>query len=552
MESTLEWKDGGHLVHDFGSLATMEDSIIGFDPQGDFFTVDFGDKYADDGGYAHQGEEVKSFVEYLNNQKTNADDVGNRFPISLVAHSNGGLAARAFLVDHPVAAQDVAELVTYGTPHRGADVATVVETVDGVKDVIEAGLNAALIDLGLTFPLIYGFVTLDPFIDEYITPLVDSQGSVDSEFVGCTENNQPILSGLFLKDLNTKPLPSNVRYTSIIGHHHRKLVKAAPFGPISIFGHRPNDCHEKHWDGLVPRSSADLNTVGVTSKPVRTLETSEFHVGQGNDFTAILWALDPHSLSINVLSPVDIEVIAPDGRSLARQFTSIPGASYMEIDDEDGHTTTTVLIPFPLAGDYEIKVIPKPESSPTDMYSLTVTVGDTMTIIADDQQILDIPPEPFVVNVQRPCEIRTDYDPARCDHSSWEISPLADYLAYVNNDFGRDGGSKYKNLNITASLLSNDVLDIESPCSINVAKNVSLTGKFVSLDGLKGVFGKGNVSITAETACVLSGNGPASLGDRAQVDAEAMGVLAAETAMIGQHSTLNIGGPLRVTSIGDL
>jgi len=407
MESTLGWIDGGHLVHAPQLLITLEDDNLGFDAQGDFFTVDFGDPFADDGGYGHQGDEVDSFLSYLKAKNSTSNDVGNRFPVSLVAHSNGGFAARAFLVDHEVAAQDVAELVTYGTPHRGADVKSTV------------------------FGIIYPFSLI-------------KQGAIESSFEDCDANNQPILSS-FLEELNGKQLPDDIRYTSIIGHDHT----------VVLSGHREDDCHEKHWDGLVPRSSADLNTVGVTSKRVRTLETNEFHIGQGNDFSAILWALDPHPFNIKVLSPVDIEVIAPDGRSIARHFTSIPGASHIEVEDEDGHTTTNVLIPFSLAGDYEIKVTPKPEASPTDTYTIEVTSDGQTTVLVKDQMVKNIPVQPFSVKV--PEYVSIDLKPEDDTNSIKLDSEDAVLVAILSTDSFNVADINESTLTLAGSVASKEV-----------------------------------------------------------------------------------------------
>ena len=46
---------------------------------------------------------------------------------------------------------------------------------------------------------------------------------------------------------------------------------------------------------------------------------------------------------MKIKSPVDAEVVAPDGRSIASDFVSIPGASFEVIDDGDDLTTTSIL-----------------------------------------------------------------------------------------------------------------------------------------------------------------------------------------------------------------
>ena len=99
-----------------------------FVPQGDFFTVDCVSPTAHykidplnvTTGYEHQAVEVDDFVQYLFNRKKEDDDVGDRFPITLIAHSNGGLAARAYLAFIPGFSERISQLITYGTSKRGS------------------------------------------------------------------------------------------------------------------------------------------------------------------------------------------------------------------------------------------------------------------------------------------------------------------------------------------------------------------------------------------------------------------------------------------------
>jgi len=417
MVSTLGWTDGGHLLHEGDSLVTAIDPDLGFDANGEFFTVDFGDPHAHYpalppgmDGLVHQGDEAASFVAFLGGHNLNANDIGNRFPLDVVAHSNGGLAGRAFLVNHTAAAQeDVASLITYGTPHRGADIDSLVEIKNELLELLGAGSVAATILSGRV-AILFGFVSFEEWVNDYVDRLQSTQGARDAALLGCDEENEPELSE-FLELLNATPLPATIDYTSIVGHDH-SLFFLGVLGPVTLFGHRLEDCHEEHWDGLVPTSSADLNEAGVTADAVRRMTTSRFHAGQGNDFAAILWALDPHPLSIEAMSPVDIEVTAPDGRSISGERTSIPGAAYSEFENSEAHTTIIVLVPFPLAGDYEITVTPKPGASLSDVYSLTVTIGETTTVLVDNQQLGSIPPEPFVASVpERVATVDVDIKP---------------------------------------------------------------------------------------------------------------------------------------------
>jgi len=118
-------------------------------------------------------------------------------------------------------------------------------------------------------------------------------------------------------------------------------------------------------------------------------------IGEGNDFPAILCALDPNCAEFNAKSPVELEVTAPSGRKMAPDFAAIPGASYMNVPEDDGHEGATVLVPFPEGGQYTVKAIPKPDAQPTDTFTITLTQNGVTTTIADHVQIQSIPPDGF-------------------------------------------------------------------------------------------------------------------------------------------------------------
>jgi len=376
MEDTLGWTYGGQLYHQGKDLTTIGIDRTGqcerlldtgdidiyffghtsVDPAGNFFTASFGNNLANydtvPDGLVHQGEEVSHFV-----AKMVADKVPP--PFILVGHSNGGLAARSFITYATRFAdprETVSQLVTYGTPHRGADLP---------DEVLGAFL---------------------------------SDGARDAQFF-CDPPSTPggiiRYPAIFLDDLNARPLSDDIKYVAIIGQSRENDF------PLPD-GDRNFDCHAATWDGLVPTTSANLKLAPVTSqltKPIQTFLTNRTHKGQGNDFPTILCALNSSCAQVRVMSPVDIEVTAPDGRAMARDLSAIPGASYMTIEDQPGHETATVLIPFPLGGQYQIKVIPKPGASPNDTFTINLTQNDTTTVFAQDMRVQDIPASGFPVHV---------------------------------------------------------------------------------------------------------------------------------------------------------
>jgi pimeloyl-ACP methyl ester carboxylesterase len=374
MNRTLEWSYGGELFHIGDSFFTevsrggclpsnpttcqptnlnpvpvpCTDSGGCVNRNSDFFSASFADNT---GGLQHQGDEVSAFVAKL------TVDLAVRgmppLPFTLVAHSNGGLAARDFITRFPGATSRIFGLVTYGTPHRGAD--------------LPGG----------------------PLFEKAAGILFD--GARDARFTTpCTPTTGVSYPAMFLQNLSQKVLPDKIRYTAIMGVSQKNGILGIPFPN----GNRKEDCHSAEWDGLVPRSSADLSQAGqsvVGGTLIPTITTNHTHFGQGNDFPAILCAIDSNCAFFRAMSPVDIAVIAPDGKAMARNFAAIPGASYMNIQESDGHESATVLIPFPTGGEYTVRVIPKPGSSPTDTFTLTFTQHGKTNIIAQDVRVEDAP-----------------------------------------------------------------------------------------------------------------------------------------------------------------
>ena len=147
------------------------------------------------------------------------------------------------------------------------------------------------------------------------------------------------------------------------------------------------------------------------------------------------------------------------------------------------------------------------------------------------------------------CEIRTDYDAGGCS-GTFQAFSLSDLNDYVTSNFGKNGGSDFQHLKIMADL-TDPTLDIESPCAISLADNVTLSGDFVSLDGRKGVLDNNGYTITAQTACVLSEQDAAGFGSGSVVNAEHLTIQGAKTTKIGLNSTVTVVDTLLMTATGD-
>lgn len=384
---SVDWTFGGELFN--GGDEIMPQFRNGPpDLDARFFTASFGHSlanYSDGQGIDHQAAEVKSFLDALSNG-------GNDKQFVIVAHSMGGLAARKYVVANPgLAETQVHHLITYGTPHRGIEVAV----VQGFKDVL-----LALECLSGSLLRCLGGFFVDP-----IDLLLASQGVRDMD-ASCTRGPSDFMQSL------GNSLPTGISYTTIVGHWHlRKWFRDVHIGGTCWAA----GDGKLHGDLIVPTTSADLrlavssesNKCSPTnsSQSIRCFERNKWHFSeQTSDYPVILCALDPNCLQVEVQSPVEIELTAPDGRQLTRQLVAIPGASYEELLEEGEHSTASLLVPFPQDGDYSITVTPKPGSAPTDTFTLTVTHRGETTVLAQDMGIQDIPVGgfEFVVELDTP------------------------------------------------------------------------------------------------------------------------------------------------------
>jgi len=146
------------------------------------------------------------------------------------------------------------------------------------------------------------------------------------------------------------------------------------------------------------------------------------------------------------------------------------------------------------------------------------------------------------------CIPRINYDAGGC-FGTFGVATLADLDAYVAGNFGKDGGTNFKNLAISGDLDAGGNLRIESPCAITTLAKLSFSAdNEVKLDGREGVAIGGNALIDAgTTVCLLSEFGDTRLGSKSSVIATDFTVQAAEFAVMGQGSMFDLGGDMTVT-----
>jgi hypothetical protein len=94
---------------------------------------------------------------------------------------------------------------------------------------------------------------------------------------------------------------------------------------------------------------------------------------------------------VDKASPVDLVITAPNGDFINKTESNIAWATYDEYEIIPGDTGATITIPNPQDGIYHIDVIPSSHALDTDVYSLFVSIGDEVIVLADSQIISSIP-----------------------------------------------------------------------------------------------------------------------------------------------------------------
>ena len=214
---------GGAYVASFpGGVASGTNCVpIGTcDPLGDVFIVRF--TSASDLTFFQQGGELAAILAEINRLRTIASKPTVKF--TLVSHSMGGLATRFYLQNLHTRpspyANDVARLITIGTPHKGSAFATAC-TIQG-----QAAFAAALLPLaptGLTVPLVLEYRQFCDRNDgiKYLVPGSDSlnlihrctaKGGLDCGAPGT------LYANVFSSSVRNAPhtLPATVNYEEFV------------------------------------------------------------------------------------------------------------------------------------------------------------------------------------------------------------------------------------------------------------------------------------------------------------------------------------------------
>jgi pimeloyl-ACP methyl ester carboxylesterase len=320
---------------------------------GDFYTATFGDSNANYGngdGITQQGREVDAFLLAMRN----FFPMGQKFAI--VGHSMGGLAARSYEagLGDVLYRNNIGQLVTTGTPFQGSPLAELLRES--------------------FFPAVIGQIVAD------IDPFGDAVRDLEPDSV-------------FLNELLARPLRNDVQYNMIVNFFNcgSRLLNRLGSSDCVVAADSQNLRNIVHSD----------HRARIGGRTANRMHFSEHNFlfdvsGETEDYTSIVCSLGIECGTVEAMSPVDLDVMAPDGARITKHRNELPGASYEEIDAQaDGDPHDLVTVPLAGRGEYAVRVIPESGADPNDTFTLELTVDGVTTVLAENQRIQDIAAEPF-------------------------------------------------------------------------------------------------------------------------------------------------------------
>ena len=303
--------------------------------------------------------------------------------VDLVAHSMGGLVARQY-IQSPVYASDVDHLIFLATPHLGSPKAYLTweageSTSERSDRLLKSILSQEAKKAG--YSNLFTYIHDKPIPSfQQLLPITDYIHDVGSTSLRTYPTRYP--RNTFLENLNSNVsalINSGVNITNIVGDTGTStisIVRVVPTtsSPLWIEGYpdgfSSSTSTDKglelgRGDGTVALSSSSFleNDLRIISSVHRFIPTDGegfiYKKLTGRDTSILINKIkipDLKILVVKLLSPVDMYIIAPDGKRVGKdfatgnEFNEIPDAFYSGFATDDEYIT----IPDPLNGEYKV------------------------------------------------------------------------------------------------------------------------------------------------------------------------------------------------------
>lgn len=323
--------------------------------------------------------EVKETCLALNPPDINCEQV------DLVAHSMGGLVARAYIQSGDYD-QDVDQVIFLGTPHKGSQDSYL--TWEGAE--FQPGFFNALKEklfkieaLRNGYSSLFNYIHLRPILSvQELLPAFDYLKDKDTEIMREYPNNYP--QNNFLENLNSNIanlLNSGVEITNFVGNSGEdktiERIRVIPSTKDGLWQHgEPDGFYKSTGDHGLERGlgdetvtifgatldSIDTEEIQATHRRIPTLaENRIFNILTGKTSSTSIdsgFNLSKKVLLLQLLSPIDFVITAPDGLKIGKNFSDgseyneIPNAFYSGYETNDEYIT----ILNPQDGEYKVEL----------------------------------------------------------------------------------------------------------------------------------------------------------------------------------------------------
>lgn len=321
---------------------------------------------------------------FLRNKINQIKEICSCEKVDIVAHSMGGLLARQYIQSNNYA-DDVDQIIFLGTPHKGSPRSYLIWEGGEFE---QGALNFFMKKFFQWEALKNGYLSLFDYIQDRpiisvneLLPIFDYLKDKDTGILRDYSENYP--RNIFLESLDidkSKLFNTGIEITNIVGNTGEETLETIRV--VQTTGNKWIHGKPDGFDGgtidnglergvgddtvTIEGSSIDdffVNTVVPASHIMLPSYNSAnvYEILTGKSPT-IIWQSgigpDPKAILIQLLSPVDFVVIAPDGKKIGKNFVNgeeyneIPNAFYSGYETDEEYIT----ILNPLEGEYKIEL----------------------------------------------------------------------------------------------------------------------------------------------------------------------------------------------------
>jgi len=288
----------------------------------------------------------------------------------------GGLVAREYIQSGQYQ-NDVDQVIFLGTPHNGAPKAYLQWEAGEFPPGIREFLNQQIFvseSRRNGYVDIFDYIHNRPILSvQELLPTFDYLKDKNTGLLRIYPNNYP--RNTFLENLNNNIstlLNSGVKITNIIGDTGNSTIESILITPsfdlkkwihgeMSGFELGAGDSTVTYYSSTLDSFVSNEKWGGVSHGDLpRETEARVFNLLTGKIASSVIYLTPIEKIfSIQLQSPIDVVITAPDGKKIGKKFSTggeyneIPGAFYSGFNNGDDEYIT---IPNPLDGEYKIEV----------------------------------------------------------------------------------------------------------------------------------------------------------------------------------------------------